>query len=105
MFEIYAGAFFEERIALEEAAVGVEARPSLAVESATYLWLSHFISAFSVVTDFCGLMQIVDRWTVCMRNELEFVEGPLTYARCQVSNFHIAFSISLVELTFIVDAV
>ena len=57
------------------------------------------------MTDFCFLMQIMDRWTVCMRNELEFVERPLTYAKCQVSNFQIVFLFSLVELTFTVDVV
>ena len=71
-----------ERMALKEAvAVSAEARPSLSTESATYKWLSQFLSSFAVVTDFRSLMQVIDQWVVCMQNEPQFVERPLTYAK------------------------
>ena len=69
----------DERIELEVAAAGAEAQLSLPVESAAYPSLSHLISFFSVVTDFRGLMQSLDR---CMRSERDLVERLLTYSKC-----------------------
>ena len=77
----------EERIAMEEAAAASLARPVVSGESANYLWSSYFINCFAMVTDFRGLIQMQDRWTVTMRIEFDLAERSLTCANCQVSIF------------------
>ena len=48
------------------------------------------MNALVAVTDVRGLLQLVDGWTVAMRNELDFQERSLTYSKSQVS-FEVLF--------------
>ena len=84
------GLSVEERLAIEAAASSSDTRLELPKESASYLWLMQFMNAFVAVTDVRGLLQLVDGWTVAMRNELDFQERSLTYSKCQVS-FEVLF--------------
>ena len=81
------GLSVDERIAIEEAAAGAETWLSLSEGRAANFWLSHFTNAFCVVSDFCGLIQLLDRWTVCVRGELELRDQSLTYSKFQGSSF------------------
>ena len=78
------GLSLEERIALEEDREAEASRPTLSVDSSAYLWLCFFVNCFSVVSNFRGVMRLLDGWTTCMRGELSFVERGLSYSKCQV---------------------
>ena len=74
----------EERIELERDAEEESSRPDLKSESAAYLWLCSFINSFAGVTNFRGVMRLMDGWVSSMRGELAFVDRSLTYPECQV---------------------
>ena len=78
------GLSLDERVALEQEEEIAAARPNLSAESTAYLWLCFFLNCFSTVTNFRGVMQLMDGWTTAMSGELSFVGRSLTYAKCQV---------------------